>query len=54
LYDGIITIAGGDYITFNGIDLQENSSNTTGTTRMEWGYGLVKKTVLLLLTDVSM
>ena len=43
LYDGIITIAGGDYITFNGIDLQENSSNTTGTTRMEWGYGLVKK-----------
>ena len=40
--DGIIVIAGGDYITFNGIDLQENSLNTTPTQQMEWGYALVK------------
>ena len=41
--DGIIKIAGGDYITFDGIDLQENAGNTDATTWMEWGYALVKK-----------
>ena len=41
--DGIIKIAGGDYITFDGIDLQENPLNTTPTMQMEWGYALVKK-----------
>lgn len=41
--DYIICIAGGDYITFDGIDLQENASNTTATQQMEWGYALVKK-----------
>lgn len=40
--DGIIVIAGGDYITFDGIDLQENILNITSTTQMEWGYALVK------------
>ncbi|MFZ4400216.1 MAG: hypothetical protein ACOYO1_09295, partial [Bacteroidales bacterium] len=40
--DGIIKIAGGDYITFDGIDLAEKSGNLTATTRMEWGYALVK------------
>ena len=40
--DGIIIIAGGDYITFDGIDLQENSLNLNATTQMEWGYALVK------------
>lgn len=40
--DGIIVIAGGDYITFDGIDLQENTLNTNSTTQMEWGYALVK------------
>jgi hypothetical protein len=40
--DGIIKIAGGDYITFNGIDLAENPANATPTTQMEWGYALVK------------
>jgi hypothetical protein len=40
--DGIIKIAGGDYITFDGIDLAENPANTTATTQMEWGYALVK------------
>ena len=41
--DGIIKIAGGDYITFDGINLQENPLNTTTTMQMEWGYALVKK-----------
>ncbi|NVO20031.1 MAG: hypothetical protein HXX13_10045 [Bacteroidetes bacterium] len=40
--DGIIVIAGGDYITFDGIDLKENSANTTATTQMEWGYAILK------------
>jgi len=39
--DGIIVIAGGDYITFDHIDLQENPGNS-GTSLHEWGYALVK------------
>ena len=42
-YDGIIKIAGGDYITFDGIDMLDPASNTDDTKRMEWGYALVKK-----------
>jgi hypothetical protein len=41
--DGIIKIAGSDYITFDGIDLLDPVSNNTNTLRMEWGYALVKK-----------
>jgi len=41
--DGIIKIAGGDYITFDGIDLEENPSNISTTKMTEWGYALVKK-----------
>ena len=40
--DGFFVIAGGDYITIDGIDLQESSSNTTTTTVMEFGFGLFK------------
>ncbi|MFZ4402088.1 MAG: beta strand repeat-containing protein, partial [Bacteroidales bacterium] len=40
--DGIIKIAGGDYITFDSIDVQENIANLTPTTQMEWGYAIVK------------
>ncbi|MES2691680.1 MAG: hypothetical protein V4658_14840, partial [Bacteroidota bacterium] len=40
--DGIVTINGGDYITFDGIDLRENLSNANTTTQMEWGYGILK------------
>jgi hypothetical protein len=39
--DGIIVISGGDYITFDKIDLQENPGNS-GTNLHEWGYALVK------------
>jgi hypothetical protein len=41
--DGIIKLAGTDYITFDGISLRENPLNNTNTKRMEWGYALVKK-----------
>lgn len=42
-YDGIIVLKGTDYITFDGIDILEKSTNTTNTTKMEWGFALVKK-----------
>jgi hypothetical protein len=38
--DAIIKIAGADYVSFLGIDLAENSGNTTTTTQMEYGYYL--------------
>jgi hypothetical protein len=40
--DGIIKIAGTDYITFDGIDLLDPTTNTTTTTRIEWGYAILK------------
>ncbi|MFZ4400320.1 MAG: T9SS type A sorting domain-containing protein [Bacteroidales bacterium] len=39
-YDGVIKIAGGDYITIDGIDIVENAANTTNLT--DWAYALVK------------
>jgi len=42
--DGIVTISGTDYITFDGIDLQEiTSSPASIAAQYEYGYGLVKK-----------
>jgi trimeric autotransporter adhesin len=38
--DAIIAIGGCDYVTFDGIDLQENVLNLTPTTQMEWGYAI--------------
>lgn len=38
--DGMIVLAGSDYITFDGINLQEAAGNTTTTTVMEYGFGL--------------
>ncbi len=40
--DGMWAIAGGDYITIDGIDLIDKVANTTATTTMEYGYGLFK------------
>jgi hypothetical protein len=40
--DAVIKIAGGDYITFDGIDILDPVSNTSNGSRMEWGYALVK------------
>lgn len=36
--DAGIVIAGGDYITFDGIDIQDNPANTTINAQMEYGY----------------
>ncbi|MCX6230533.1 MAG: T9SS type A sorting domain-containing protein [Bacteroidetes bacterium] len=36
--DAIIKIAGGNYITIDGIDVKERASNSTPTTQMEYGY----------------
>lgn len=41
--DGIILITGGDYITFDGIDLMENAANADKTAKMEFGYALLKR-----------
>jgi len=41
--DGIVVIAGGDYITFDGINISDHPANTDNVTRMEWGYALLKK-----------
>ncbi|MCB0484402.1 MAG: hypothetical protein KDC37_07540, partial [Flavobacteriales bacterium] len=39
--DGIIEVQGGDFITFDGIDLVDSSSNITNTSKMEAGYSFV-------------
>ena len=41
--DGIFLLLGSDYVTINGIDLQESGANSTATTWMEWGYSLLNK-----------
>ncbi|MFN5347875.1 MAG: beta strand repeat-containing protein, partial [Bacteroidota bacterium] len=40
--DGIFVITGADNVTINGINLTEAAGNTTATTRMEWGYAVLK------------
>ncbi len=41
--DGIIEFQGTDYVTFDGIDVVEDSTNnTTDNKRMEWGYGIFR------------
>ncbi|MBC8458975.1 MAG: hypothetical protein H8D67_13355, partial [Deltaproteobacteria bacterium] len=40
--DGVVIIEGGDYITFDGINIQENAGASTTTTRSEYGYYLKK------------
>lgn len=40
--DGIWSFTGSDYVTIDGIDLIDPTSNTTATTTMEFGYGFYK------------
>jgi hypothetical protein len=40
--DYVICVAGADYITFDGIDVQENPQNAEPVSQMEWGYALLK------------
>ncbi len=42
IYDYIFCLAGSDYITFDGIDVQENPLNTDNTQKMEYGFALLK------------
>lgn len=41
--DGVIKLAGTDYVTIQNFTIQENAANTTSATRMEWGIALVKR-----------
>ena len=43
--DGFFVIDGGDYITIDGLDLQESAANLDITTVMEFGYALTKASV---------
>jgi hypothetical protein len=43
--DGFFVIDGGDYITIDGLDLQESTANIDLTTVMEFGYALTKASV---------
>lgn len=43
--DGLFVLNGVDYVTINGIDLQENAANITPTTQMEFGYAFLKTSV---------
>lgn len=40
--DAVFAIGGCDFVTFDGINIQENIANTTSTTQMEWGYAILK------------
>lgn len=40
--DGIFIFQGCDYVTINGISLEENSKNSTPTNQMEWGFAFSK------------
>lgn len=41
--DGIFKVVGGDYISIDKVDLQENSLNTAAGPWMEYGYALLKE-----------
>ncbi|MCB0574919.1 MAG: hypothetical protein KDC61_10185, partial [Saprospiraceae bacterium] len=40
--DGMFSLSGSDWVTIDGIDLQDAAGNTDATTTMEYGYGLFK------------
>ncbi len=40
IQDGVFALIGSDYVTIDGIDI--NDPNTTNPSTMEWGYGLFK------------
>ncbi|RZK63245.1 MAG: T9SS type A sorting domain-containing protein, partial [Hymenobacter sp.] len=40
--DAIISLSGTDYVTFDGIDLTENSANANTTTQAEYGYAFFR------------
>jgi trimeric autotransporter adhesin len=40
--DYIVCFSGADYITFDGINIQENPENVTPVSQAEWGFALLK------------
>jgi len=40
--DYVVCFSGADYITFDGIDIQENVLNNTSDAQMEWAYAILK------------
>ncbi|GAA4037145.1 hypothetical protein GCM10022409_22600 [Hymenobacter glaciei] len=40
--DAIISLAGSDYVTFDGLELTESTANTTAATQMEFGFVLFR------------
>ncbi len=40
--DYVICLSGADYVTFDGIDIQENAANTTSAMQMEWAFAILK------------
>lgn len=44
--DGFWVLAGSDYVTIDGVDLQESASNTTSLSSMEFGYALFKASAI--------
>lgn len=44
--DGFFVLSGSDYVTIDGLDLVERTTNTTPTTAMEFGYALLKSSAI--------
>jgi trimeric autotransporter adhesin len=42
VFDAIITFAGCDYVTFDGINLRDNPANGGSDSKAEWGYAILK------------
>lgn len=45
--DAIFILKGVDYVTIDGLNLQENAANTAATQAMEWGYALLNRNTTL-------
>ncbi len=43
--DAIIAIGGCDYVTFDGIDVKDKTTNFTANAKMEWGFAILKNSV---------
>lgn len=41
--DAIFRVAGCDYVTFDGMDIQERSENQDPESQMEWGFAILKE-----------
>jgi hypothetical protein len=51
--DGIIKLRGVSYITFDGIELRDTFASGTQTTRMEWGFALLRQDSIHGLSHIN-